>query len=107
MSKRTIHCWLLVWLLLYTEAVAEARHNRKEPSDPVEPGRQLFNCQFVAGERQRHGGDGLGPVFNHVSCAACHRQGALGGGGGVEFNVTLLCAQLADPSRHPKEEALR
>ena len=33
------------------------------------------------------GGDGLGPVFNARSCAACHFQGGVGGGGGNGHNV--------------------
>jgi CxxC motif-containing protein (DUF1111 family) len=32
-------------------------------------------------------GDGLGPVFNARSCAACHFQGGVGGGGGIEHNA--------------------
>jgi mono/diheme cytochrome c family protein len=40
-------------------------------------------------------------MYNHVSCAACHRQGGLGGGGGVEFNVSLLCAQLEPRAGRP------
>ena len=33
------------------------------------------------------GGDGLGPVFNARSCAACHFQGGVGGGGDNDHNV--------------------
>src|SRR5262249_27266631 len=32
-------------------------------------------------------GDGLGPVFNARSCAACHFQGGVGGGGDNSHNV--------------------
>lgn len=32
-------------------------------------------------------GDGLGPVFNATSCAACHFQGGVGGGGDNAHNV--------------------
>src|SRR5262249_41417177 len=32
-------------------------------------------------------GDGVGPVFNAISCVACHNQGGVGGGGGLEHNV--------------------
>ena len=32
-------------------------------------------------------GDGVGPVFNATSCVACHNQGGIGGGGGMEHNV--------------------
>jgi len=72
----------------------------------VREGHQLFVKQFVEKEPSRSSGDGLGPLFNHVSCVACHRQGAIGGGGGIEFNVSLLCAQLANPSVRPSERLL-
>src|SRR5581483_4394845 len=36
------------------------------------------------------GGDGLGPVYNATSCAACHKQGGVGGAGGLEHNVTMF-----------------
>lgn len=32
-------------------------------------------------------GDGLGPVFNHTSCVACHRAGGVGGAGDLRFNA--------------------
>ncbi len=36
------------------------------------------------------GGDGLGPLFNATSCAACHWQGGLGGGGPLANNVQTV-----------------
>src|SRR5438874_9942759 len=60
-----------------------------EAKETIHEGEQLFVRRFVAGQPQPKGGDGLGPLFNHISCAACHRQGALGGGGAIEFNVSL------------------
>lgn len=36
------------------------------------------------------GNDGLGPMYNDVSCVACHERGGIGGGGGGEKNVRLL-----------------
>jgi CxxC motif-containing protein (DUF1111 family) len=71
----------------------------------LDEGRDLFVRQFVFGNFEA-GGDGLGPLFNHVSCAACHRQGAIGGGGGIEFNVSLLSAQLVNPGSRPRDKAL-
>jgi CxxC motif-containing protein (DUF1111 family) len=35
-------------------------------------------------------GDGLGPVFNGQSCAECHFQGGVGGGGDNTHNVTAF-----------------
>ena len=34
--------------------------------------------------------DGLGPFFNAVSCAQCHHQAGVGGGGNNDANVQLL-----------------
>src|SRR5262249_31587500 len=47
-------------------------------------------------------GDGPGPVFNARSCAACHFQGGLGGGGGNEHNVTAfeIHGRHNDPTFH-------
>jgi CxxC motif-containing protein (DUF1111 family) len=77
------------------------------PQHPIELGRELFLHRFVAGKKQPSGGDGLGPLFNHVSCAACHRQGGLGGGGHIEFNVSLLSAQLEPGGKRPDDKLIR
>jgi hypothetical protein len=53
----------------------------------VEAGRELFEREWAANDPQAHG-DGLGPVFNAKSCAACHFQGGVGGGGGLAHNAT-------------------
>src|SRR5438552_4057852 len=49
-------------------------------------GRELFEHEWTPNDPLAHG-DGLGPVFNARSCAACHFQGGLGGGGGLEHNA--------------------
>ena len=62
--------------------------------------------------------DGLGPIFNEVSCGACHNIPAIGGHGsrqvtrfGVAANRTVGRAQLEDGFaaflRHGKEAAIR
>jgi len=45
------------------------------------PGRDLFLRTWTAMDPRSHGADGLGPTFNARSCAACHDQGGVGGGG--------------------------
>ena len=35
-------------------------------------------------------GDGLGPMYNDVSCVACHGDGGIGGSGGIEKNAVML-----------------
>src|SRR6185312_11558266 len=52
----------------------------------IAQGQELFEHEWAANDPLAHG-DGLGPVFNAKSCAACHFQGGLGGGGGVEHNA--------------------
>jgi CxxC motif-containing protein (DUF1111 family) len=74
--------------------------------DAVSKGEKLFIKQFAVGSSEPNKGDGLGPLFNHVSCAACHRQGALGGGGSAEFNVNLLSAQLDSNGSRPDHRLL-
>lgn len=42
-------------------------------------------------------GDGLGPMFNDVSCVACHNQGGSGGAGDNDRNAHLLSVEPAGP----------
>ena len=53
----------------------------------IAEGRELFEHEWVPNDPLARG-DGLGPVFNAKSCASCHFQGGLGGGGGLEHNAT-------------------
>ena len=53
----------------------------------VAAGKDLFEHEWTPNDPLAKG-DGLGPVFNAKSCAACHFQGGLGGGGALEHNVT-------------------
>jgi hypothetical protein len=86
-----------------TISLAADAHRSKEI---IAAGEQLFIKEFSVGQAGPNGGDGLGPLFNHVSCAACHRQGALGGGGAIEFNVSLLSAQLEPNASRPDPKVL-
>jgi CxxC motif-containing protein (DUF1111 family) len=52
----------------------------------IAAGRELFEHEWAPNDPLAHG-DGLGPVFNARSCATCHFQGGLGGGGGLEHNA--------------------
>lgn len=56
-------------------------------ADPsaIQRGRLLFTQPFTP-TALSPGGDGLGPLFNHVSCVACHHSGGVGGGGDNRFN---------------------
>ena len=55
----------------------------------IAAGRELFEHEWAPHDPLAHG-DGLGPVYNAKSCAACHFQGGLGGGGAVRHNATAF-----------------
>ncbi len=70
----------------------------REPTyDPATAGdgRTLFVHDWTANDALAKGGDGLGPVFNAASCAACHQMGGVGGAGGLKHNVTVFTVQRA------------
>lgn len=46
----------------------------------IAAGQELFEHEWMPNDPLAHG-DGVGPVFNAKSCAACHFQGGLGGSG--------------------------
>lgn len=50
----------------------------------------MFVRAWLPYDEQTPNGDGLGPMYNAASCADCHHQGGLGGGGHLEHNVELL-----------------
>ena len=62
--------------------------NGRVTPEKVAAGKILFEHEWNIGDSLCGGGDGLGPVFNARSCAACHFQGGLGGSSGNQFNVT-------------------
>ena len=53
-------------------------------------GKMLFEHEWIPNDPLAKGGDGLGPVFNANSCVFCHKQGGLGGSGGLKHNVTVF-----------------
>src|SRR4029079_18550721 len=48
------------------------------------------------------GGDGLGPVYNATSCAACHFQGGVGGAGADKGNVHAYRVRATRASEEPR-----
>lgn len=54
--------------------------------EQIQWGQRLFTQEFKA-EPLGENGDGLGPVFNHRSCVACHHSGGVGGAGDHRFNA--------------------
>ena len=75
---------------------AAAQNAAKDPAANVPPlaqierGREMFAREWKQGDPKTPGGDGLGPMFNARSCAECHSQGGMGGGGDAKHNVDLL-----------------
>jgi len=71
-------------------------------------GQELFTREWQAADKRSHKGDGLGPLFNGASCAACHNLGGKGGGGPNNNNVTLVSAVLmAGPPKSGKDPTPR
>jgi CxxC motif-containing protein (DUF1111 family) len=68
---------------------------RTQALDPqsVHAGQTLFVHEWQANDPLAAGGDGVGPVYNASSCQACHNQAGLGGGGGLNHNVTTYVFQ--------------
>jgi CxxC motif-containing protein (DUF1111 family) len=75
-----------------------AQQQLAQPALPAAQGREIFERRWSPGEQSRHGGDGLGPVYNEISCAACHHQGGVGGGGAAAKNVDMIVPMLAADS---------
>jgi CxxC motif-containing protein (DUF1111 family) len=88
------NAWVAIGCAVVSLAAFAGQARSQEAPAPavVSAGAELFQKQFAAGEAIAPGGDGLGPVFNHVSCAACHHQGGLGGAGPVDVNAAMLSA---------------
>ena len=84
----------LVFALLGTRAATGPRSDKKKQSSEL--GKELFIHEWIAGDRRSHGGDGLGPVYNAQSCAACHRLGGIGGAGTTETNVSLVTVFVSE-----------
>jgi CxxC motif-containing protein (DUF1111 family) len=78
---------LTLWLLGMTSYNAYRRHTLPQR---VASGRVLFEHAWQPGDALADSGDGLGPVFNEKSCAACHFQGGVGGGGPNSKNVAAF-----------------
>ncbi|MDR3636275.1 MAG: di-heme oxidoredictase family protein [Isosphaeraceae bacterium] len=74
--------WLL-WTLLPGMPVMRAP---RASAEEQAVGEALFEHEWRPNDALARG-DGLGPVFNGRSCAECHFQGGIGGGGDNKHNV--------------------
>jgi CxxC motif-containing protein (DUF1111 family) len=73
------------------------------PADEVaEFGKEIFLRDWSKHQVENAdvtGADGLGPLYNAVSCVACHGQGGIGGAGDNQHNVRLLTITIAQVSQ--------
>jgi len=105
--NRTYRVWYILALLLALAPpglrLLQWQRTRTEPVDPAMAlaGDTLFKRDWKAKDTLCPEGDGLGPVHNATSCVACHKQGGVGGAGGVEHNVTTFTVKL--PGQKPRE----
>jgi CxxC motif-containing protein (DUF1111 family) len=81
------------------------RSARGQEVDPrmAEAGQVLFKHEWKVNDPLCNGGDGLGPVYNDVSCANCHNQGGVGGAGGLAHNVTTFTVRPLTPGGQARE----
>lgn len=77
---------LAAWALWVFLPGMPVRHSPYASDQIKEAGLTIFEHQWAQGDSLAKG-DGLGPVFNERSCAACHFQGGIGGGGDLSHNV--------------------
>jgi CxxC motif-containing protein (DUF1111 family) len=100
--------YLVVAILVLLPAGWRMRTWRTALPPDVEPtmaqaGEKLFLHDWTPNDPLCGGGDGLGPVFNATSCVACHKQGGVGGSGGLQHNVTLFVVRPTQPGQKSRE----
>lgn len=90
-SLSAFRCVLVVATLVATGLPGDraAAGSKRVGRDPVGVGRALFHREWVPNDPRAHGGDGLGPMYNAMSCVECHNLGGPGGAGTKEHDVEL------------------
>jgi CxxC motif-containing protein (DUF1111 family) len=110
--KRLYHVWYVPLALLALAPIGLRLLTWSSPQTPAadtataEAGRKLFLHDWKPNDPLSPGGDGLGPVYNATSCVACHNQGGVGGGGGLEHNVTTFVVQTSGRGAPPIQGVL-
>jgi CxxC motif-containing protein (DUF1111 family) len=89
----------LVLVCAWTGSPTATEPRQDNDKEALERGKELFTREWIAGDRRSHAGDGLGPVYNAQSCAACHRLGGIGGAGNNETNVSLVSVFVSEKLR--------
>src|SRR6516225_7216262 len=91
--KATKRCCLgFVLLPLILAGSGERGAGPGKQKESLAAGKELFTREWLHGDKRSPAGDGLGPVFNARSCAACHNQGGVGGAGPKQNNATIVSA---------------
>src|SRR5437667_12271139 len=108
MQRSRLTWYLLAALLALVPVVARVMTWKWSWSQAVDPamaqaGEELFKHEWKPGDPLAAGGDGLGPVFNASSCVACHKEGGVGGAGGLQHNVTTFTVRPVDSTGKPRE----
>ncbi len=106
MNARSLAVCRFVGLLLVTCPCLAAEKTKLVRARELDRGRELFTRVWQPRDPRSPDGDGLGPMFNDVSCVACHFQGGVGGGGPAEKNAQILVlrkrhGQLDGSKLHP------
>ena len=83
---------LLLSSLVSPGALSGRDSGPDEERERLAAGKELFTREWLPGDKRSHAGDGLGPVFNARSCAACHHQGGVGGSGPKGSNARIVSA---------------
>lgn len=78
-----------VGMIVVASHVHAVKPKSKPKAPPTPDGFELFHRDWSK-QVPDHALDGIGPMYNAVSCVACHHQGGAGGGGKNEHNVQLL-----------------
>ena len=82
----------LLFSLLSPGALPGASPGPDDERERLATGAELFTREWLPGDKRSFAGDGLGPVHNARSCAACHHQGGIGGAGPRGSNARLVSA---------------
>jgi hypothetical protein len=90
---------LVVWVAWLLTPGLPVLWGPRASAHDIAAGRTLFEHEWRPHDAMA-GGDGLGPVFNARSCAECHFQGGVGGGGDRRHNVVAF---EAHPTRDNPE----
>jgi CxxC motif-containing protein (DUF1111 family) len=101
-SHRMVGAWLSLAAVGVSFAVASLQGAETSSKsgmaqrERIELGRDAFVMNFarpssLAGDGELgKRGNGLGPLLNDTSCVNCHKQGGVGGAGGIDSNVLMV-----------------